>query len=131
MSGAVVVPAATLSTALPDFSASAAGAGTTIAARLVGTADLSVKAALDDFLTNLHQMACDVGVDEVVVDFRSLRFMNSSCLKGLVTWICRVQELPHDIQYRLVLVSSPDMHWQRRSLHALSCLAADLVSIRS
>lgn len=131
MSGAVVMPAAALSIGLPDFSASAADADSTIAARLVGTADLSVKAALDDFLTNLHQRACDHGVDEVVVDFRSLKFMNSSCLKGLVTWICRVQELPHDAQYRIVLVANADMHWQRRSLHALSCLAADLVSIRN
>ena len=126
-------PAVTNSVATegPDFLATADCAEKTVSARLAGTADLNVKKALDDFLVKLHEAAQRQQASEVVMDFRGLKFMNSSCLKGLVTWICAVQELPLESQYRIVLVSSPEMHWQRRSLHALSCLAADLVSIQS
>lgn len=114
-----------------DFSATAECQERTVSARLAGTADLNVKKALDDFLVKLHEAAQSSGAAEVVVDFRALKFMNSSCLKGLVTWICAIQELEPKSQYRVVLVSSPDMHWQRRSLHALSCLATELVTVQS
>jgi len=114
-----------------DFSATAACQDRTVAATLTGTADLTAKKALDDFLSRLHDTARSQGVAEVVVDFKSLAFMNSSCLKGFVTWICAVQELPPQTQYRIVLVSSPQMLWQQRSLHALSCLATDLVTLQS
>lgn len=121
----------TVATEGPDFLASADCADRTVSARLAGTADLNVKKALDDFLVRVHEAAQAQRASEVVMDFRGLKFMNSSCLKGLVTWICAVQELPSQSQYRIVLVSSPEMHWQRRSLQALSCLATDLVSIQS
>src|SRR4051794_22725608 len=88
----------------PDFSAGAECQDGTINARLVGTADLNVKKALDDFLVKVHETAKANGVTEVNVDFRGLKFMNSSCLKGLVTWICAVQELPLQSQYRIILV---------------------------
>ena len=114
-----------------DFSAIAECKERSVAARLTGTADLNVKKALDEFLMKLHEAAQSSHAAEVVMDFRSLKFMNSSCLKGLVTWICAVQELPTETQYRIVLVASPDMHWQRRSLHALSCLANELVTIQA
>jgi hypothetical protein len=114
-----------------EFSASAACQDRTVSARLDGTADLAVKRALDDFLVKLHETAQAQKVAEVVMDFRNLKFMNSSCLKGLVTWICAVQGLPAESQYRIVLVSSPEMHWQRRSLRALSCLAMELVTIQA
>jgi hypothetical protein len=113
-----------------DFSATAEAQAQTLSARLVGNADLNVKKALDEFLVKLHETAQAHSATEVVMDFRGLKFMNSSCLKGLVSWICAVQELPARSQYRIVLVSSPELHWQRRSLHALSCLATQLVTIR-
>ena len=115
----------------PDFTVTAERLDRTVSARLVGTADLSTKKVLDEFLERLHEEARTHGAAEVVVDFRELKFMNSSCLKGLVTWICAVQELPADKRYRIILVSSPEMRWQRRSLHALWCLATDLVSIQT
>jgi hypothetical protein len=121
----------TVSTGGPDFLATADCEERAVAARLTGTADLNAKKALDDFLVKLHETAQAQRAAEVVMDFRALKFMNSSCLKGLVTWICAVQELPLHSQYRIVLVSSPEIHWQRRSLHALSCLAAELVTIQT
>jgi hypothetical protein len=115
----------------PRFAVSIESADRTLSARLIGTADLDVKSTLDEFLERLHQTALAGSVAEVVMDFRELKFMNSSCLKGLVAWICTLQELPPPRRYRVVLVSSPEMRWQRRSLRALWSLATDLVTIRS
>jgi hypothetical protein len=115
----------------PEFSATSERHDGIVSARLAGTADLAVKKTLDDFLAGLHTAAQSDRAEEVEVDFRDLKFMNSSCLKGLVTWICTVQELPPASRYRIVLLSSPEMRWQRRSLHALWCLATDLVTIKT
>lgn len=114
-----------------DFSASAQVEGPTLQAVITGNADLNVKTHLDQFLLSIHQYALAKSIGEVTVDVRNLEFINSSCLKAFVTWISSVQAQPSEQQYRIVFLSSPRLHWQRRSLHALSCFAADLVSIQT
>lgn len=114
-----------------EFSASAQSEGGTVQTTLTGTADLNVKSQLDEFLLSLHRHALSDTVSEVVVDVRNLEFINSSCLKAFVTWISSVQAQQTSDQYRIVFLSSPRLHWQRRSLHALSCFANDLVSIQT
>jgi hypothetical protein len=92
---------------------------------------MGAKEGLDGLLPRVHEEALRRSAAEVVVDFRKLEFMNSSCFKSFVTWISEVQELAPEKQYRLRLLSSPEMHWQRRSLHALRCFAVDLISVET
>jgi hypothetical protein len=47
-----------------------------------------------------------------------------------VWWISTVQDLATGAGYRITFLSSPSMYWQRRSLHALACLATNLVSVQ-
>jgi hypothetical protein len=98
---------------------------------LVGTADLRSTEAVESLLAGVHKRALSGAVDEVRVDLRNLEFMNSSCFKSFVTWISQVQDLPEPAQYRIRFLSSPAILWQRRSLNALSCFAAHLVTIES
>jgi len=115
----------------PDFLADAQLGEGTLAATVSGNADLNVRLALDRFLTTLHREARLHGVKEVTVDVRALDFMNSSCLKSLVSWVTQIQDLPRGQQYRVTFLSSPTMYWQKRSLHAICCLANDIVSVES
>ena len=114
-----------------DFSAEAVVRERTMTVTISGNADLNVKAQLDRFLAGVHSQAQHQRLGEVMVDFRQLDFMNSSCLKCLVSWISQIQDLPAGTRYRLTFVSSQAMYWQKRSLHALSCLASDLVTVQS
>jgi hypothetical protein len=125
------VSSAAVSVQAQGFSAVAELDDAGISARLIGTADLTVNAALEEFIQQVHGLVQARNATEVVVDFRDLEFMNSSCLKGMVSWICRIQELPRPSQYRMVLVASSTHQWQRRSLPALTCVAADVVTIQS
>jgi hypothetical protein len=114
-----------------DFTADVAQSDRSFTVTIAGNADLNVKTQLDRFLAMVHTDAQRLKLEEVTVDFRRLDFMNSSCLKCLVSWITRIQDLPAASQYRLTFVSSPAMYWQKRSLHALSCLASDLVTVQT
>lgn len=115
-----------------DFSAEATvDGGRAITLTMSGNADLNVKVQLDHFLASVHTEAQRMGVEDVTVDVRTLEFMNSSCLKCLVGWISQIQDQPPSRQYRVTFLSSPSLYWQRRSLHALSCLASDLVTVQS
>jgi hypothetical protein len=96
---------------------------------LVGNADIHAIAPITLFLEKLHHEALRLVAREVLVDFQQLEFMNSSCLKSFVTWISGVSETPPEHQYRIRFISNPELRWQRRSLHALSCFAADLVTV--
>ena len=99
--------------------------------RLSGTADLRVPETVEKLLSTVHQQATAGHVEQVKVDLRSLEFMNSSCFKSFVTWISQVQELAEASQYRILFFSNPSILWQRRSLNALSCFAAHLITIDS
>jgi hypothetical protein len=114
----------------PDFSARASLEGGLLTVSLSGNADLNAKQHLDRFLGAVHTEAQRLGVEEVSVDVRRLEFMNSSCLKCFVTWISQIQDMVPSKQYRLAFHSSAGMYWQKRSLHALACLATDLVVVQ-
>ena len=94
-----------------------------------GTADMHAIEELDAYLGAVHDAAVARHARRVVVDFRALEFMNSSCFKSFVTWIGQVQETPPGERYPIEFRSNTLMHWQRRSLNALRCFALDLVTI--
>jgi hypothetical protein len=100
-------------------------------ATVAGNADLSSRVKLDRFLTSLHEQTRQRNLGKVVVDVRELAFLNSSCLKSLVSWVTQIQDLPRGQQYRVTFLSSPTMYWQKRSLHAICCLANEIVSVES
>jgi hypothetical protein len=114
-----------------ELSASVAAEAHGLLVHLSGTADLRVTDAVESLLASVHKRAIAEKASEVRVDLRSLEFMNSSCFKSFVTWISQVQDLPEPEQYRIRFLSSPAILWQRRSLNALSCFAAHLVTIES
>jgi anti-anti-sigma factor len=99
--------------------------------KFAGEADIEAKPDIDHVVKKLHQELVRLGVPKVIVDLRQLEFMNSSCFKVFVAWLSDVQDLPAEKQYRIHLLSNPNLHWQRRSLAALSCFAVDLVSIET
>jgi hypothetical protein len=101
-----------------------------LVAKLSGTADLRVTDSVEAILTRVHQKALELAIPEVQMDLRELEFMNSSCFKSFVSWISDVSDLTTG-QYRIRFLSNPSILWQRRSLHALSCFAAELVTIEA
>lgn len=94
-----------------------------------GTADMNVKSQVDSFLCEVHAEACRTGIATVVVDLSALEFINSSFIKGFVTWITAVQAMANG-RYRISFLFKAARDWQRRSVGALSRLANDVVSSR-
>jgi len=114
-----------------ELNATVTAVDKSLVVRLSGTADLRVTETVEKLLTTVHQQATAGHVAEVKVDLRGLEFMNSSCFKSFVTWISQVQEMAEGAQYRILFISNPAILWQRRSLNALSCFAAHLITIDS
>jgi len=98
-------------------------------ATVSGDADLSSRVALDKFLASLHEQTRERDLRKVVVDVRELAFLNSSCLKSLVSWIIKVKDLPPEQRYQITFLSCEELNWQKRSLFAILSLAPDLVTI--
>jgi hypothetical protein len=115
----------------PDFNAEAVRGETVITACLVGTADLRAAEELEQFVAELHEATLSQGVNRLCVDLRQLEFMSSCCFKSLVSWLAKLEELPRERQYEVRFLCDPDMMWQRRGMRALTCFAADLVSVDS
>jgi hypothetical protein len=96
---------------------------------LSGCADSRVMAPLRDLVLKVHEEMIKTHTPQAVVDFRNLEFMNSSCFKAFVTWLSRVQDLDPASRYRIRFISDNGKLWQRRSLSALSCFAADVIQV--
>jgi hypothetical protein len=103
--------------------------GTRMRLHLWGNADMRAKDPLDKFLGAVDDRAVADAAEEVVVDLRELVFMNSSCLKAVVTWLGRVQDRPSSKRYRVRFLKEPAAHWQVRSLHALAAFAPEIVRV--
>jgi hypothetical protein len=96
---------------------------------LSGHADVAAKGALDGFVAEVDREACIGPVTEVVVDLRTLAFMNSSCLKTLVTWLNNVRQRPPSAQYLIRFLQDRTAYWQERSLAALKAFAPAIVQV--
>lgn len=105
--------------------------GGVVRAALVGRAESIARPLLDPFLKSLHETAITMKPREVVIDFRQLELMTSSCFKAFVTWVGAVSDAPPGSQYRIRFVADAKRHWQNRSLAALACFAEDLVEVET
>jgi hypothetical protein len=114
-----------------DFAAEASVTDGVLTAKVSGNADLNVRLALERFLAGIHEEARQQKLPSVTLDVRALAFMNSSCLKSLVVWVTQIQDLPAEQRYKITVLSSPTLYWQKRSLFAISSLASDIVTIEN
>ena len=115
---------------MEGFSIAVESGAPSVRLKVTGNADMEVCPVLGPFLLQLHTELCRVRASDVVVDWRELYFMNSSCLKGFITWVASITKLDCSDRYRVVFVSNPSLHWQRRSLEAIRAFAADVMEIQ-
>jgi hypothetical protein len=120
---------AVISVTRDDFSAGATRDGASIIAWLKGTADYAALDDVDLLLSRVHAEATRHKVKETVIDLRQLEFMNSSCFKSFISWVTDIQDLSEAVRYKVRLLSNPNLHWQKRSLHSLRCFAIELITI--
>ena len=107
----------------PDFVAEVDGD----TLRLVGSADTAATRALAALLETLHTELLRRRVVALVVDLTALDFMSSGCLRELVAWFGRLEELAADARYAIRLRSNPTIAWQRSAIPALTCFGPVVV----
>jgi hypothetical protein len=96
--------------------------------RVTGNGDMAAAEPLDRYLKLVHKEALRVRVKEVAVNLCELYFMNSSCLKSFVTWIDTLSTVV-DRRYKIRLIGSPKLVWQRRTLDVLQRLGPSVVNL--
>jgi hypothetical protein len=116
--------------ATPSFSLTPSLSDERFVIKLSGNADMSASSTLSVYLKAVHAEAVKQRVREVTFDLHELYFMNSSCFKSFITWI-EAASSARDSTYRIKFLANAKLHWQRRSLEALRCLAAHIVSVDS
>src|SRR5262245_7710088 len=97
--------------------------------RLVGSADGAATRELAALLDELHAELLNRGVAEIVVDLRELDFMSAGCVRELVAWFGRLDDLDATKRYRIRLRSNPAIAWQRHTIPALSCFDTVQVTV--
>jgi hypothetical protein len=97
--------------------------------RIAGDADIAAQALVGPFLRRLHVELRESQTGAVLVDLRELQFINSSCIKALVSWIAEVVNLAVDQRYRVIFCSNPAYRWQQRTLKTLQAFAPGVVEI--
>ena len=112
------------------FEATATRRANEISILLKGEADIRAKPHLAGFFRAVHGAALQSGM-KVHVDWRALRFMNSSCFQDFVVWLAEIGKIPADNCYNVTFLADAKQYWQRRSLHALATFAPDRVVVEA
>ncbi|XXX72912.1 hypothetical protein WMF30_35220 [Sorangium sp. So ce134] len=99
----------------------------TLSVRLTGTGDMAAVAPLGFFLKEIQAEALRLRVGAVEFDVRALYFLNSSCLKALISFISSVAG--QGLKCKVAFVTDARLGWQRRSLTALERMSPELVTI--
>jgi hypothetical protein len=118
------------SIATPTFSTSHEFQGDELIIHLRGNADSGVSTTLASYLERLHDEATKARLQNMTLDFRELYFLTPSCIKCLMALIKRVTAMDAPSQYRINLLTSPNLRWQERSFNVLCQLAPLLVRTR-
>ena len=82
---------------------------------------------LTQVFDDLHKLMVEQRRSTVSVDFRALRFMNSSCFKYFAKWIKTNNTYPDPHSIHFVL--NREFHWQEVSIHALRCFSQKEITI--
>ena len=115
----------------PDFSVLPSEDTDSINVRIAGNAATSkAQKVLEDFLQALHDEVKRLHIKQVGIDIRDLEFMNSCCLKDFVYWLSTVRDSPAPERYKITFYANPVHHWQKRSLHSLTCFATEFVTVQ-
>lgn len=95
--------------------------------RFTGNCDYEAVAPLGAFLKEVNEVMLASDHASVSIDLEELSFMNSSCLKAMVSWIYGVNETGQ--KYTIRLLTNPRLHWQKRTMRTLQRLAPQVVEI--
>jgi hypothetical protein len=102
--------------------------GNALVASIAGNGDMAAIEPLSGYLKALHKEALRLGIASVRVDVRELYFLNSSCLKSMLSWISELAQGDKP-PYGVCFVTNVQLFWQRRSLDALRRLAPQVVTL--
>ncbi|MGK3995572.1 hypothetical protein [Sorangium sp. So ce1024] len=101
--------------------------GDRLSIKLTGTGDMAAAAPLGGYCKEVQEEVKRLSLAAVEFDIRALYFLNSSCLKAFIAFICGISAQGLKCQIRFV--TDGRLAWQRRSLTALERMSPSLVSI--
>ncbi|MGK3961014.1 hypothetical protein WME89_33835 [Sorangium sp. So ce321] len=99
----------------------------TLSVKLTGTGDMAAAAPLGSYFKTLQAEVIRLSVSAVEFDVRALYFLNSSCLKAFISFICGLGS--QGMKCKIQFLTDARLGWQRRSLTALERMSPELVSI--
>ena len=114
-----------------EFATDVRRVGPTLQVTLRGDASGSAREPLAELITRVHTVVLAEEMAEAAIDIRELEFMSMVCFRSLLDWVTLIQEESAARQYLLRFISNPNIPWQKRSLHSLSCFAVNLVEVES
>ena len=97
--------------------------------KLIGSADNATATGLAKLFDDLHFDLLGKQATQVTVDMRDLDFLGTACVKELLGWIEKLEDLSE--RYSIKLRSNPTIAWQRTTLPALSCFDTALVTVET
>jgi hypothetical protein len=93
-------------------------------------AALDAAAQVQPQLLRLHDALVTHRVPQVTLDMHAVDYMNSSAIKGFVTWFLKA-EWSKDHPYTIDLLYDPMRAWQTVSFTALERLVPNILRVRS
>ena len=82
---------------------------------------------LGPFFEEVHRAAEAEGLRTIKADVRGLRFLSSSAVKELITWVLKRNRMSPDTKYVIEFIYDSGVLWQRVTLPTISHLDSDFI----
>jgi hypothetical protein len=82
------------------------------------------------YLRKIHAATIEAGLKKLSVDLTKLRFMNSSSIRSIVSWVEWIRNEPEGNRYVLSFITKPELTWQTTTFAAIQTLGGSHVVVR-
>jgi hypothetical protein len=85
---------------------------------------------LDPFFKELHANALENAVKMIIVDLRLLKYVNSSSIRSMVTWLLSIKSMPVGKAYTLYFVVVKKRSWQTVMIDTFRMLLPNNIKVK-
>lgn len=87
--------------------------------------------ALRPYLETVHETVIRDSIKRVKVNFKSVSFMNSSGIKEFVHWVLKLNSIPDEQKYSIIILYSLNVTWQATSLPVIQKLQPQYIQLEN
>lgn len=85
---------------------------------------------IPEYFNDFHDTIISSDIRLLELDITGVSFINSSGIGALVRWFMKVPLLPEEKRYKIIVLFSSKVHWQKNGLQVLKQISGGMLTLK-